>query len=407
MNDSLLVSLLDTPVGVLTPTTRGRTQFSFLESYREMVGRPVLGQWFEDNLVGPRVHRKRSLLPWFENMLAEGDLRKLLCKEHHIDESDDVRLLSALGRDLPGAVIIRSAQEEVDFDPEGFVENDPVVVREFADSRLKFSLAGVQLKLSMSRHEDRWTLPVHGVDGDWIAKIAWNDRYPGVASNEYTTMQWARRAGFDVPHCELSTLEHLDGVPSRRPASTPVFLIQRYDRTIGSRVHQEDFAQVFGITPSQKYDHVTIERFGLLVRDLLGESGLLEWLDRLLLTIATGNTDAHLKNWSLLYPDRIQPVWAPLYDQLCTLVYEVDDELALKFGGTDRFTDLDRSRFRWLAQKLDAEESLLCRMDATLERLREAWRNASSDLPISEAHREALRSQWSRVPILRDAGELP
>ncbi|MCA9706953.1 MAG: HipA domain-containing protein [Myxococcales bacterium] len=407
MSESLLVLLRDTRVGLLQPGERGRSKFSFFDAYRAMPRRPVLGQWFEDNLTQPRSHRKRSLLPWFENLLPEGDLRALVCREHGVDASDDLELLEILGRDLPGAVVVRPSADTIEFDSDELVETDPGAGPGSGSSRLRFSLAGVQLKLSISRHDDRWTLPMHGVDGDWIAKIAWTDRYIGVASNEYATMEWARAAGFDVPHCELSTLANLEGVPGHLPAATPVLLIERYDRVDQTRVHQEDFAQVFGITPSQKYEHVTVERFGALVRDLLGPEGLREWLARLVLTIATGNTDAHLKNWSLIYPDDIQPRWAPVYDQLCTLVYHVPDELALKFGGSNRWAELDRGRFEWLATKLQVDASaLLAGLDEALERLRDAWRRVANELPVSAEHRDALFVHWGRVPILRDSGGL-
>lgn len=408
MSDSLLVSLGNTRVGLLQPGERGRAKFSFFDTYRAMPSRPVLGQWFEDDLNRPRSHRKRALLPWFENLLPEGDLRTLVCNEYDVDPTEDLRLLELLGRDLPGAVTVQSSADTIEFDSDELVETDPGPTSVSGPSRLKFSLAGVQLKLSMSRHDDRWTLPMQGVDGEWIAKIAWTDRYLGVADNEYATMQWARAAGFDVPYCERSTLAQLDGVPGELPSATPVLLIKRYDRVDQTRIHQEDFAQVFGITPSQKYEHVTVERFGALVRDLLGPEGLTEWLARLILTIATGNTDAHLKNWSVLYPDGIRPAWTPVYDQLCTLVYNVPDELALKIGGSNRWADLERNRFAWLATKLRVDESqFLATIDRVVERLREAWDTASSDLPVSSAHRNALAEHWVRVPLLRDAGGLP
>ena len=232
MSESLLVLLRDTRVGLLQPGERGRSKFSFFDAYRAMPRRPVLGQWFEDNLTQPRSHRKRSLLPWFENLLPEGDLRALVCREHGVDASDDLELLEILGRDLPGAVVVRPSADTIEFDSDERVETDPGAGPGSGSSRLRFSLAGVQLKLSMSRHDDRWTLPMHGVDGDWIAKIAWTDRYIGVASNEYATMEWARAAGFDVPHCELSTLAQ-EGVkvlsfadPSTAPESPPPEIVR-------------------------------------------------------------------------------------------------------------------------------------------------------------------------------------
>lgn len=110
----------------------------------------------------------------------------------------------------------------------------------------------------------------------------------------------------------------------------------------------------------------------------------------------------------VLYPDGIRPAWTPVYDQLCTLVYNVPDELALKLGGSNRWAELERSRFVWLANKLHVDASaFLATVDDVLERLREAWRGASADLPVSSDHRDALVDHWARVPILKEGGGLP
>jgi serine/threonine-protein kinase HipA len=42
-----------------------------------------------------------------------------------------------------------------------------------------------------------------------------------------------------------------------------------------------------------------------------------EFCNRFVAFILMGNTDAHLKNWALLYPDARQPQLAPLYDPVC------------------------------------------------------------------------------------------
>ena len=38
-------------------------------------------------------------------------------------------------------------------------------------------------------------------------------------------------------------------------------------------------------------------------------------------SVLIGNADMHLKNWSLLYPDRRTPVLSPAYDFVATLPY--------------------------------------------------------------------------------------
>lgn len=42
-----------------------------------------------------------------------------------------------------------------------------------------------------------------------------------------------------------------------------------------------------------------------------------EFVRRFVAFILMGNTDAHLKNWALLYPDGVTPQLSPLYDPVC------------------------------------------------------------------------------------------
>lgn len=404
---TLAVALGNVTVGSIRQGRDGRASFGFDEAYRRMDHRPVLGQWFEDDLVRTRVHRRRRLLPWFENLLPEGDLRRMICERHGLADDDDLGVLEIVGRDLPGAAVVGPASDPVTFEDEAAEEDADRDAR--ADGQaLRFSLAGVQLKLSMSRRDDRWVLPVTGIGGDWIAKIAWTDRYPGLAQNEFATMQWARMAEFVVPACELTTMASLRGVPTAQPPTTPVFAIERYDRRGRSRIHQEDMAQVLGVTPEQKYEHVSYEKLGKVVGAVLGEQGLAQWLARLVLVIATGNGDAHLKNWSLLYPNTVTPTWTPVYDQVCTIAYDVDDKLALGVLGTRDWGALDRARFARLIEQVGLEAAGgWAIVEGTIDRLRGSWLQAVGELPFSEPHRIALARQWQRVPVLRDAGGLP
>jgi Uncharacterized protein related to capsule biosynthesis enzymes len=45
------------------------------------------------------------------------------------------------------------------------------------------------------------------------------------------------------------------------------------------------------------------------------------WPNGFLVNILLANGDAHLKNWSLLYPDKMAPRLSPAYDIVTTSVY--------------------------------------------------------------------------------------
>lgn len=59
----------------------------------------------------------------------------------------------------------------------------------------------------------------------------------------------------------------------------------------------------------------------------------------------------HLKNWSLVYPDRRTPRLSPAYDFVSTIAYIDDDEAALKFVRTRRFDQFSRNELSYLAAK--------------------------------------------------------
>lgn len=88
----------------------------------------TLGQIFEDD---PRKRRevKVGLPPWFENLLPEGELRKQIVREMGGGYVRDFTLLLRLGSNLPGAVTVHSASDELELLQ--------------ADHPIRHSLAGV------------------------------------------------------------------------------------------------------------------------------------------------------------------------------------------------------------------------------------------------------------------------
>jgi serine/threonine-protein kinase HipA len=130
--------------------------------------------------------------------------------------------------------------------------------------------------------------------------------------------------------------------------------IERFDRAAGGRrIHMEDFAQVFGLFPDDKYGSRSYANIAAVLWAETGAEGTYEFVRRLAFSVLIGNADMHLKNWSLLYPDGRIPVLSPAYDFVSTLPYIPGDTLALSFGGTKsldaitldqvrRFTDTAR-----------------------------------------------------------------
>ncbi|OYY94573.1 MAG: phosphatidylinositol kinase [Hydrogenophilales bacterium 28-61-23] len=409
MASRLRVLLHGIPIGVLSLDQREGSEFRLLESYKQAYPRPVLGQVFLDDL--EQVQRTRARVPaWFSNLLPEGPLRDLVAKQAGVHASREFFLLRHLGEDLPGAVRIVPDDLAGELDPEEvrYEERE----REEAQDTWHFSLAGVQLKFSARKSERGLTIPASGRGGDWILKLP-DSRYPKVPENEYATMLWARKSGIRVPDVELVDTSNITGLPATYGQYTErhALAIRRFDRRFDSpfdnpspdrRIHMEDFAQILGLYPEEKYDKYSYENLARLIQALAGEAGLDEFIRRLIFVIVSGNGDAHHKNWSLLYPDGVHAELSPAYDLVSTIQYQAEDKLALNLGGSKLWQDMTAKTFLRLARKLDEPESCMAaRVEAALDAVLGAWREASADFGFDARERERMASHFARIPLIR------
>ncbi|MCP4004368.1 MAG: type II toxin-antitoxin system HipA family toxin, partial [bacterium] len=187
---SLRIRLGDTDVGVLARSGhQDRIEFRFLDSYLDLYPRPVLGQWFEDDLRRIYVSRQR-LPPFFSNLLPEGELRNLIASEVGVAPSREYFILRHLGEDLPGAIRAIPSEDEEDIIASGEDEETEDYRTPENGTRLRFSLAGVQLKFSVNRRDKALVLPASGRGGDWLVKLP-DARFERVPFNEWSTLRWA------------------------------------------------------------------------------------------------------------------------------------------------------------------------------------------------------------------------
>lgn len=223
----------------------------------------------------------------------------------------------------------------------------------------RFSLAGVALKFSMLAQGDRLTVPAAGTLGDWLVKFP-DYRHSDVPRNEFAVMSLAKAIGLDIPDVRLLHRDELDGLPNRMwPNSEEwAYAVRRFDRSSDgsrSRIHIEDLAQVRDKYPRDKYQSTfeTVAAMCYRGRDL---DSLREAVRRIAFSVAVGNGDAHLKNWSLIYRDNRTPSLSPAYDLVSTVPYAPRDEpedLGLKFCGSKRFESVRINGFDRLEGALD------------------------------------------------------
>jgi serine/threonine-protein kinase HipA len=227
-------------------------------------------------------------------------------------------------------------------------------------------------------------------------------RYPNVPEIEFATMQWAQATGIQVPETKLIDLDEVDGLPleSFSHVEKVAYAIRRFDRQqSGLRVHMEDFAQILGLYPERKYEKCNYETLAKLVWVMAGDDGLKEMILRFVFMLASGNGDAHLKNWSLLYPDGLLAKLSPAYDLVSTIQYH-DDNLALNFGKSKRWVDMRLDTFQRLAIKIECNESRL--MEWTQEAVaatRDAWHTSGNDFGYDASARARIGRHMARVPL--------
>ena len=397
--------------GYLTRHDNGQIAFRLDAAYQQLARRPVLGQQFEDDRRAVYQGRRQQLPAFFANLVPEGQLRELLTQSLSLPVDDELALLSATGDDLPGAISIVPADELLTFPlaKEEITRSESTtqatrLVTGSSESDLRFSLAGVQMKFSVMRQEEKLLLPARDKLGQWLVKVE-SLAYPQLAENEYAVMDWARAANFDVPECLLLPADSLPAsLRDRAPAGSNVFVIRRYDRNNNHRIHQEDFAQVVGRMPADKYDYVSFEQCAGLVLGVCGPANYWDFIRRLVFMVASGNTDAHLKNWSLLYPDGINPQLAPVYDQVCTIAWpeSLKLEWGLTFMKTRSLYAIDKALFLRLIKTSGGDvvrgSALL---DETLLTIAQAWAQSRAPELMPLAHRRLLRQYWERAPLLR------
>ncbi len=265
----------------------------------------------------------------------------------------------------------------------------------------KFSLAGVQMKFSMKEKDGRYNLPRDDVLGDWIIKTP-STLHKDVPVNEYTAMRLASLVEIDIPEIKLVELDKLDKLPHiNLPDENLAFAIKRFDRENDRRIHMEDFAQVLVKYPHEKYNSANYEQIGRILYEFSGDglTDVQQFARRLLVNILLANGDAHLKNWSLFYPDQVTPRLSPAYDIVTTGVY-IDDKrrYALNLGKTKEWYEASYANFQAWADRAGVPwRAIKPHIDDAMEKARSLWPKALKELPMNEEHKQRLKDHWSNL----------
>lgn len=207
-------------------------------------------------------------------------------------------------------------------------------IADLAESVVKshITVTGVQPKLSLGLQKmrgkdvpDRFTIV--GLWGNYILKPP-TEAYRNLPENESLTMKLAEISKIPTVNFSLIYLK----------SGELAYITKREDRVKGKKLHMEDMCQLTEKLTEHKYrgSYEQIAKAILKYSDNPGLN-LIHFYRQVIFSFLTGNTDMHLKNFSLL--KNINNIYnlCPAYDMVSSsLVLSDPDELALTLNGKKR-----------------------------------------------------------------------
>ncbi|CAI1917644.1 Serine/threonine-protein kinase HipA [Serratia quinivorans] len=344
----------------------------------------------------------QRLPPVLSNLLPEGALRGWLAQSLKTHVNEEFPLMAWAGANLPGALEARAlaASEIPAWALASRGELEAVQIEVGMDAQ-KFSLAGVQMKFSSLREGGRFNISSQVGSDSWIIKTP-STVHRNLPENEYTAMRLAQAIGVEIPDIELVALGQLNNLPDIRLADEPyAYAIRRFDRSESGRVHTEDFAQIFEIYAHDKYRGKNYEQIAAYLYEWGSEplADAQQMARRLLANILLANGDAHVKNWSMIYPNQTKVRLSPAYDIVTTLAYiPRESEVALNMAREKRWSMISMQTFEhWAGRVALPWPAIRVHLLDAIEQARTLWPDLLATLPMAEEHKAILHRHWASL----------
>ena len=203
--------------------------------------------------------------------------------------------------------------------------------------RSQSAVTGAQPKLSLDllKGEGKGApmrLTIVGLHGKYILKPQ-TETYPNLPEVEDLTMHLAEIAGIaTVPHSLV-----------QMKSGKLAYITKRIDRTDKKKIHMEDMCQLTERLTEHKYQG-SYEQIGKALMKFSSNPGLdlVNFYEQVLFSFLTGNTDMHLKNFSLINLPETGYVLTPAYDMVSTALVMPSDkeELGLALNGRKKKIEL-------------------------------------------------------------------
>jgi serine/threonine-protein kinase HipA len=257
----------------------------------------------------------------------------------------------------------------------------------------RIAVTGVQPKLSVDLEKEIGSerLTIVGLWGQYILKPQ-HDEFKFMPEAEDLTMHLADL--FKIKTCQHALIPTSEGKFA--------YIVKRFDRDKGKKIHIEDFCQISGFLTEQKYKG-SYEKAGKLVAQYCTNSGLdtLNFFELVLFCYLTGNNDMHLKNFSMIHHFDHTIALSPAYDLLnVNLVFPNDtDELALTLNGRKR--RIVKEDFNVFAASLNLQEKAVFNIYAKFINAREKVEDVIQSSFLPDDWKEKYLEIWnSKIRIL-------
>ncbi len=202
----------------------------------------------------------------------------------------------------------------------------------FLKNRNRFSISGVQEKLSIIQDKNKLRLTEEGEQGTHILKPIPIDlkKVADVPANEHLTMQIAEQV-FKINTAHNALIFFQSGEPA--------YITKRFDvKPDKSKWGKEDFAALAGRTSENagdnfKYDYDYLE-LGKLIQHYIPawRIEIEKYFSVVLFNYLFSNGDAHLKNFAILETINGDHLLSPMYDLLNTRIHVDDPAFGLTGG---------------------------------------------------------------------------
>lgn len=261
--------------------------------------------------------------------------------------------------------------------------------------RSRTTLTGVQPKLSMDINrggrDEPDRLTIVGLWGRYILKPK-SDTYPWLPEDEDLTMHLATLARIQVvPH---ALIRFSDGELT--------YITRRIDRDDDGRKYlMEDACQLSERLSADKYKS-SYENVGKLIRrySSMAQLDLVNYWELVVFSWLTGNSDMHLKNFSLLSLVPGLYTLAPAYDLLNVhLLFDDPEELALTLDGRKR--KLTRQNFENAMRTTGLDDKVIGNILQKFQKVQPRWEAFIDQSFLPEELRERYKAEISqRLAVL-------